>query len=179
MTKALGLIETIGLPAAIEAADAAVKAAQVTLMGCESAKGGGLTVVMISGDVGAVKAAVEAGQKAASRVGRVWAVRVIPRPHSDTAELLHPDCIKGLRQGGRKLQHKETEVSETVEILETQPEDLVPDSRQDYFTKDNSGNAIDKELCNLCQDPLCSRKKGEPKINCLHYGDKEAEIYEK
>jgi microcompartment protein CcmL/EutN len=79
--KALGLIETIGLPAAITAADAAVKAANVTLLGRETAKGGGRITIKLAGDVGAVKAAVAAGAAAAALVGRVDGTLVIPRPH--------------------------------------------------------------------------------------------------
>lgn len=76
----LGLIETVGLVAAIEAADAAVKSANVTLVGYELAKGGGMTVVKIEGDVAAVQAAVAAGSIAAAKINRVVSTRVIPRP---------------------------------------------------------------------------------------------------
>ncbi len=84
--KALGLIETIGLTAATEAADAALKSANVTLIGYENTKGLGMITVKIEGDVGAVKAAVAAAEAAANKVGRVCAVLVIPRPsiHLDT-----------------------------------------------------------------------------------------------
>ncbi|PKU24088.1 BMC domain-containing protein [Telmatospirillum siberiense] len=76
----LGLIETIGLVAAIEAADAAVKSANVTLVGYELTKGGGMTVVKIQGDVGAVSAAVAAAATAAGKVNRVVSTKVIARP---------------------------------------------------------------------------------------------------
>ena len=78
---ALGMIETRGLTASIEAADAMLKAADVELVGTEKI-GSGLVTVMVQGDVGAVKAAVEAGQDAASRIGELVAVHVIPRPHT-------------------------------------------------------------------------------------------------
>ena len=89
MTKneALGMIETKGLVGAIEAADAMVKAANVTLIGKEFV-GGGLVTVMVRGDVGAVKAAVDAGAAAAKRVGELYGVHVIPRPHSDVEFIL-------------------------------------------------------------------------------------------
>jgi ethanolamine utilization protein EutM len=86
--EALGLLETKGLIAMIEAADAMVKAANVTLVGTEKI-GSGLVTVMVRGDVGAVKAATDAGAAAARRVGEVVSVHVIPRPHADT-ELLLP-----------------------------------------------------------------------------------------
>ena len=86
--SALGLIETRGLVGAIEAADAMVKAANVTLIGKEHV-GGGLVTVMVRGDVGAVKAATDAGAAAAQRVGELISVHVIPRPHADV-ELILP-----------------------------------------------------------------------------------------
>ncbi len=84
---ALGMIETRGLVAAIEAADAMVKAAEVTLIGTEKI-GSGLVSVMVRGDVGAVKAATETGAAAASRLGELVAVHVIPRPHNDVEKIL-------------------------------------------------------------------------------------------
>ncbi len=85
--EALGMIETRGLTAAIEAADAMVKSAEVTLIGTEKI-GSGLVSVMVRGDVGAVKAAVESGTAAASRLGEIIATHVIPRPHSDVEKIL-------------------------------------------------------------------------------------------
>ena len=85
--EALGMIETRGLTAAIEAADAMVKAAEVTLVGTEKI-GSGLVSVMVRGDVGAVKAAVESGAAAASKLGEIIATHVIPRPHTDVNKLL-------------------------------------------------------------------------------------------
>jgi ethanolamine utilization protein EutM len=85
---ALGLVETRGLVGAIEAADAMVKAANVRLIGKETI-GGGYVTVMVRGDVGAVKAATDAGAAAAKRVGELVSVHVIPRPHGDV-ELILP-----------------------------------------------------------------------------------------
>ncbi|MBQ9112492.1 MAG: BMC domain-containing protein [Clostridia bacterium] len=85
--QALGMVETRGLVAAIEAADAMVKAANVELIGTEKI-GSGLVSVMVRGDVGAVKAATEAGSVAASRLGELVAVHVIPRPHADVEKIL-------------------------------------------------------------------------------------------
>ena len=85
--EALGMVETRGLTAAIDAADAMTKAAEVVLIGTEKI-GSGLVTVMVRGDVGAVKAAVEAGESAASRLGELVATHVIPRPHSDVEKIL-------------------------------------------------------------------------------------------
>ncbi|MDE0890790.1 MAG: BMC domain-containing protein [Planctomycetota bacterium] len=84
---ALGLIETRGLVGSIEAADAMVKAAKVTLLGKEIS-GGGLVTVMVRGEVGAVKAATEAGAAAVRRVGELVSVHVIPRPAGDLEQYL-------------------------------------------------------------------------------------------
>lgn len=103
MERALGLIETKGFIGAIEAADAMVKAANVTLIGKEKT-GGGLVTMMIRGDVGAVKAAVEAGAEAARVVGELKSTHVIPRPHDDVEKL-----IENLGKKGKGNQEKENE----------------------------------------------------------------------
>ncbi len=85
--EALGMVETRGLTAAIEAADQMCKAANVSLVGTEKI-GSGLVTVMVRGDVGAVKSAVESGSAAASRLGELVATHVIPRPHTDVEKIL-------------------------------------------------------------------------------------------
>jgi len=88
--EALGMVETRGLVAAIEAADAMCKSANVTLIGSEKI-GSGLVTVMVRGDVGAVKSAVESGMNAAGRLGELVAHHVIPRPHNDVEKVLPKD----------------------------------------------------------------------------------------
>ena len=85
--EALGMVETRGLVAAVEAADSMLKAANVTLIGTDKI-GSGLVSVMVRGDVGAVQAAVEAGSANASKLGELVAVHVIPRPHGDVEKIL-------------------------------------------------------------------------------------------
>ena len=85
--EALGMVETKGLVCAIEAADAMVKSANVSLVGYEKI-GSGLVTVMVRGDVGAVKASTDAGAAAAEKVGQVVSVHVIPRPHTDVEKIL-------------------------------------------------------------------------------------------
>lgn len=87
MNEALGMIETKGLVGAIEAADAMVKAANVVLVGYEKI-GSGLVTVLVRGDVGAIKAATDAGTAAAQKVGEVVSTHVIPRPHTDVEKIL-------------------------------------------------------------------------------------------
>ncbi len=103
---ALGMVETRGLVGAIEAADAMVKAANVILIGSEYV-GGGYVTVMVRGDVGAVKAATDAGAAAAKRVGELVSVHVIPRPHSDV-EMILPKNSRG-SFGGRSAESKAKE----------------------------------------------------------------------
>jgi ethanolamine utilization protein EutM len=87
ISEALGMIETKGLVGAIEAADSMVKSANVNLVGYEKI-GSGLVTVMVRGDVGAVKAAVDAGTVSADKVGTVVSSHVIPRPHRDVEKIL-------------------------------------------------------------------------------------------
>ena len=91
--EALGMIETKGLVALIEASDAMVKAARVKLVGFQQI-GGGLVTAMVRGDVAACKAATDAGAAAAQRVGELVSVHVIPRPHGDV-EMILPQKSKG------------------------------------------------------------------------------------
>lgn len=100
---ALGMVETRGLVGAVEAADAMVKAANVVLIGSEYV-GGGFVTVMVRGDVGAVKAATDAGAAAAKRIGELVSVHVIPRPHQDI-EMILPQNSKG-SIGGRGSEAK-------------------------------------------------------------------------
>lgn len=95
---ALGMVETKGLVGAVEAADAMVKAANVVLIGSEYI-GGGFVTVMVRGDVGAVKAATDAGAAAAKRIGELVSVHVIPRPH-ESVEMILPQNSRGA-MGGR------------------------------------------------------------------------------
>ena len=115
MQNALGLIETRGLIGAIEAADAMVKAAKVKFLGRQKVKGG-LVAVMVAGDVGAVKAAVDAGAAACQRVGKLVSSHVIPRPHDDI-DLMIPDGteknepVKNKKKPPKKTASKKTKKS--------------------------------------------------------------------
>lgn len=119
--KSLGLIETVGLVAAIEAADAAVKSAQVKLLGYELTKGGGMVTIKLLGEVSDVKAATCAGAAAASRVGKVVSVLVIPRP-ADGIELMIVHVDSSGNQPPSSLS------KETTPLLEeyAQPQDTPP-----------------------------------------------------
>ncbi|MCS6799045.1 MAG: ethanolamine utilization microcompartment protein EutM [Myxococcota bacterium] len=101
MADALGMIETKGFVAMVEAADAMVKAARVELVGYEKT-GGGYVTAIVRGDVAAVKAATEAGARAAERVGELVSVHVIPRPHANLDERLPLGRTPGAATGGGK-----------------------------------------------------------------------------
>jgi len=91
--QALGLIETRGLVAAVQAADAMVKAANVKLV-TKQQSGGGLITIIVQGDVGAVKAAVDAGAAAANQIGKVVSAHVIPRPHDGMENILERPPVR-------------------------------------------------------------------------------------
>nr|4P7T_A Chain A, Polyhedral bodies [Citrobacter freundii]4P7T_B Chain B, Polyhedral bodies [Citrobacter freundii]4P7T_C Chain C, Polyhedral bodies [Citrobacter freundii]4P7T_D Chain D, Polyhedral bodies [Citrobacter freundii]4P7T_E Chain E, Polyhedral bodies [Citrobacter freundii]4P7T_F Chain F, Polyhedral bodies [Citrobacter freundii] len=107
--EALGMVETKGLTAAIEAADAMVDSANVMLVGYEKI-GSGLVTVIVRGDVGAVKAATDAGAAAARNVGEVKAVHVIPRPHTDVEKIL-PKGIRLVKDPAANKARKEAELA--------------------------------------------------------------------
>lgn len=172
--NALGLIETVGLAAAVEAVDAAVKSANIQLVGYELTKGGGMVTVKLLGDVGAIKAAVAAGALAAGKIGKVWATHVIPRPHQDLAGMVDSKETVGKgsvapppepeAETGYIEPVVEAVPEEQSEELEPQPESPAEDEAPALTERKST------ELCNLCGDPACPRKKGDPKMTCLHYG---------
>lgn len=131
--NALGMIETRGLVASIEAADAMVKAASVTLIS-KTHVGGGLVTVMVEGDVGAVKAATDAGAAAAERIGELISVHVIPRPAADVAHILdrrpepkpepEPEPTAPEPEPEPEVpEHEPEEAAHTEEMKEEQPEE--------------------------------------------------------
>lgn len=241
--NALGFIEAVGLPVAIAAADAAIKAANVSLIGYEKTKGSGLIVVKLAGDVGAVKAAVEAGVMAGQQAGKIYAHHVIPRPHEGTGSLADQvdrgprheppapveqpvekepaRAVKHARPDGRKAKPKpngkksveeEPVLSALVEAVavapeppleagsngeiaeaefETHPEEALAEpeieappetqievaeaSQAEEPVPAPTTEATTAEICNLCGDPECPRRKGQPHKWCSHYAASPAE----
>ncbi len=129
--QALGMIETVGLPAAIAAADAATKAANVQVLGYDLATGG-LVTVKLRGDVGAVQAAVQAGAQVGAQVGQIVSTHVIPRPHSDletmTAQLVRGPAVMPLPEAAAVKPHRKKTpappdpAAETEPVVELEPE---------------------------------------------------------
>jgi microcompartment protein CcmL/EutN len=200
------------MAAAVEAADAAVKSANVKLIGIELSKGFGMVTVKIAGDVGAVKAAVSSAKAAAERVNQVVSVKVIARP-SNALDLLifSPDTVgedfpkkqgKKASTGQKKSKIEKTpegkpeaitdpaEKQEPAEQPEAmiQPEAVEEPKKESKPEKSKKGKlnlaaAMKAEAedlqeeegpateptCNLCKDPACPRKKGDPRKICIHY----------
>lgn len=194
--NSLGLIEVVGFVAAMEAADAAMKAANIELLGYELTKGGGLVLVKICGDVGAVTAGIAAGKAAASKVNKVLSTHVIPRPHEQLVRVLEPAVAilepeklatpilvvenQMIVEGEGTLPIGAEELSE---IQMAEQESCAEQMTEVAVSEEQPNNAIGNdeiakqqpvkehaELCNLCNDPACHRKKGDPKITCIYYG---------
>ncbi|MCM3700677.1 BMC domain-containing protein [Paenibacillus macerans] len=190
--NALGLIEVIGYPAALEAADTCVKSSHVKLLGYEKARDGRI-VVKITGDVGAVKAAVEGAKNSAGKLGTVIAAMVIAHPAEGIGRMVHsPETVfteSGAEQtpvepleetaGGKTVADPEAEQAPVAEAtdqeLRTEPQSelQVPHSEPPMPQQEQQVEQVErKEVevgCNLCGDPLCRRMKGQPVTLCLHH----------
>ncbi len=129
---ALGMIETYGYVGAIEAADVCLKAANVTLIGCEFVKGG-LVTIHIRGDVGAVKASIDAAEVAVKRIGNLLSTHVIPRP-SDEVEKILPNLYPGVQHKKNQEEHYEEEREEERE--EEQEEEQEEQEEQEEVTQE-------------------------------------------
>lgn len=128
--QSLGLIETVGLTVAVEAADAAMKSANVDLVGYELTKGGGLVTVKLTGDVGAMNAAVAAGVAAANRIGQVYAWKVIARTAAGIDALIAPGETCGIRPAEAITQDQPAAVEEKEEriaVINIEPAAVVSD----------------------------------------------------
>jgi microcompartment protein CcmL/EutN len=165
---ALGTIETVGLAAAIEAADTAVKSANVKLIGYELTKGGGLVTVKFEGEVGAVNAAIKAGCAAAERVSKVWGKLVIPRPHSQVEKIIFShETVKNQKKINEFKKARNLDENKNDEISKSTEEKEVEKKEE----KDSNEVLEIEEICNLCGDPKCPRRKGELRTKCIHYDE--------
>ncbi|MBS4534542.1 BMC domain-containing protein [Clostridium sp. D2Q-14] len=181
---ALGMIETVGLAAGIEAADTAVKSANIKLLGYELTKGHGLVTVKFAGDVGAVKSALEAGSAAAEKVNKVWSKLVIPRPHDEIQGLIKSMETVGLfnvdtkkeeqekEQENKEIENKEKEIPSInlKDVKELENQYKMDRSEEDSSKIDK--NIKKEDICNICGDPKCPRKKGESRSLCIHNKNK-------
>lgn len=227
--EALGVIEAVGMAAAIEAADSCVKSANVELIGYELTKGSGLVAIKIRGNVGAVKAAIEAAKASASRINKVYATLIIPRPSAGLERIIEPNSVAGIKEGTKEdiensinedtignvkegiredikdginedtnksvkedmwedikgsinkdtIENIKEDIEEDTKLVDTdnyyengqEDENKVNDHKNpDEFLNDSSFlNEENDEICNICHDPRCQRKKGQPRNLCIHY----------
>ncbi|WP_367568058.1 BMC domain-containing protein [Lacrimispora sp.] len=163
--EALGLIEVIGLLAAVEAADTGLKSANVSLSGIENTSGAYFTV-KFCGDVGAVQAAVTAARVSAEKVGTVVSAHVIPRmaaglrgwllteEPAKAEETTHEECSENPEEAEEKS--AETEYRNSPEEIENMEDSKPEDEKNPAYT------------CNLCKDPKCPREKGQMEKLCIH-----------
>ena len=172
-SQALGMIETKGLIGAIEAADAMVKAANVELIGKEHI-GSGLVTVMVRGDVGAVKAAVDAGAAASQRVGELISLHVIPRPHTDVEGILPREVDKTVEELITEEEIQEVVVEEIqeaiVEIVEDEFISMAKVKGLDNFIKElelKNVNELRKIVKKLKNTKLSPEKISKAKKNAL------------
>ncbi len=143
----LGIIETIGLAAAVEAADVCVKSANVTLVGYELSKGDGMTVVKIEGDVGAVKAAIEAAQISAAKVNKVVSAKIIPRPSTQIDMLIRNTDTVGLEHDDAKseeIKEETVEVDSAIPLEQVNSIDTI-DEIEEAVELDNVDSEIKEE----------------------------------
>lgn len=154
MKKALGLIELVGKAASVEAMDAAAKAANIELTGLENSRGGGRMMVKLTGEVSAVIAAVGAAAAAVERMGgTVFASKIIARPSDALDKILDWNQPE---EKAENLQTGEELTSKTTEKIAEEPA---------------KERVLRQPVCNLCQDPNCTRVRGEVKIKCIHYNE--------
>lgn len=255
MNNALGLVEAIGRAAAIVAVDTILKAANVTLIGIEPSKGGGMYAIKIEGDVGAVKAAVDSIKSLEELQNKIFTSKVIPRPAAGIDRLVYNSVTIGyeqkvedairevIEQEATLIQEKVEEATEATKVEDSEPIQVPQESKadepiektdeviqpieeaqkNDQVDVEEKGNAktinevdkkesseieqseIDttseqigitiedtkskvtekpvkavkkenkaakKEICNLCNDPKCKRRRGEPKSLCIHHNTK-------
>lgn len=192
MKEAIGLIEAVGLAAAVEAADTCLKSANVKLIGYELTKGGGYVTIKISGDVGAVSAAVTAASAAAMKVRGVYSTKVIPRPSESLEMMMNSKETVGRIQGNAAEGTSVSESTSNAPDVETaeQGTEEAPPSDEEAATQDGqpdpepvpeSQDALEDDdlseleeispgvTCNICHNPACDRLKGEPRTKCITY----------
>lgn len=200
----LGIIETVGLAAAVEAADVCLKSANVVLVGYELTKGDGMVLIKIQGNVGSVNAAINAAKMAAGNVNKVVGAHIIPRPGFQIDLLVRTAETVGMEKQIEKndeVKDKSEEIlqetlQETVDIvleedelcvhsevcntMEEELEDIKEDAEDIQDIEDIKEDAETGYLkkssseytCNICRDPLCTRKKGDLRNQCIHYKTK-------
>lgn len=184
--KSLGFIETIGMAAAIEAADTALKSANVELIGYELTNGHGMVTIKIQGDVSAVKSALDAAKYSAAKINKVCSTLLIPRPSDKVYSMIKgkktPNVIK---ENGEVIEEVDNIIQPLKEYdLDLKKEENIDSKEQvpksEEVTSSDLGDNSDllnedekneNQICNICHDPLCTRKKGQSRNLCIHYNN--------
>lgn len=182
MRQAYGFIETVGLAAAIEASDIALKAANVELIGLELTRGFGYTTVKLQGSVSSVNAGIDSAKGSNKLIGKIVSTDIIPRPSDDIDLIvLSGDNLKMDQIGDKEviLEDVNEDIEEENEEIQGDIEEDVLDNINEDIREDSIGSEDKEEVeentseedytCNLCQDPECERHKGEPRDTCIHY----------
>lgn len=193
--NALGMVETVGILAAYEAADVALKSANVKMLGYEISRGG-MVVIKFTGDVGAVRSAVDAAKTAASQLSTVFSAHVIPRPSKDIDSMINSeDTVNNKKEEKNEekedeVVQEETEASSNKNNNQSEKKELSQEEENEASSSDveekpeeesekNSEPEAEKEekaeedICNLCGDPACPRSKGDLHTDCIHYDELE------
>lgn len=160
MSKALGMVEVIGYACAVNVADIMTKTADVIIRGVQRARGSGWLTIKVVGDVGAVQASVTAGKAQAQQDHLFVTSKVIPRLASDVAPVFLPHEQKPSAKK-KQAEPAETEANEKTEKSASEQ----ADTKQTPTEKPHKSTYT----CNLCHDPACPRKKGEPRASCIHF----------
>lgn len=168
MKQAQAFIETRGLTAAVTVSDIALKSANVELIGIERSRGKGYITVKLQGDVGAVNAAVDAATNAMETRDFIVSKTVIARPANGLEMIVYSKDTIGLDQQEESVDQKD---SEDVQEEETDEIEMVEETQDTDQSEDSE--ELEEASCNICHDPACPRKKGEPKVNCIHANDEE------
>ena len=175
----LGIIEVAGLTAAVVAADTCVKSANVSLVGYEFSKGSGMTIIKVEGNVGAVTAAINSAIASVEKMSKVISYKVIARP-SEAIELFvrnkdtvgYTPIVEVVEPIEEAVDLHEVvdlqEVSEPI-VIETLQDEIEKKVDEVVITKQQTLDLEDVVTCNVCDDPMCTRKKGELRSLCMHY----------
>jgi microcompartment protein CcmL/EutN len=159
----LGLLEVSGFALAVNTADAMAKSASVKLVGIDTCKGGGWMTIKITGDVAAVDAALSTGAAFAVKHGGLIAKSLLARPDTQLMQQVVPSKTK-VEKPSPTPEPAEAQPIVQEEVAETTAGEMTPDQEGEPTLDFPDG----KVTCNLCQDPLCPRQKGEPRNKCLH-----------
>ena len=163
MKLSLGLLEVSGFALAVNTADAMAKSASIKLVGIDTCKGGGWMTIKITGDVAAVDAALSTGAAFAVKHGGLIAKSLLARPDTQLMQQVVPSKTK-VEQPALTPEPAEAQPIAQEAVSKTVTDEVTPDQEGEPTVDFPDG----KVTCNLCQDPLCPRQKGEPRSKCIH-----------